>query len=52
MNNYRKGLRKDEKRSYGEINESLLTKKDLKLPKRATTASKEEEKCIQKTKGR
>ena len=31
---------------------SLLTKKDLKLPKRAATASKEEEKCIQKTKGR
>ena len=52
MNNYRKGLKKRRKRSYGEINENLLTKKDLKWPKRAATASKEEEKCIQKTKRR
>ena len=29
-----------------------MTKKDLKLPKRAATESKEEEKCIQKTKRR
>ena len=27
MNNYRKGLKKRRKRSYGEINENLLTKK-------------------------
>ena len=29
MNNYRKDSRKDEKRSYGEINENLLTKKKI-----------------------
>ena len=27
MNNYRKGLKKRRKKSYGEINENLLTKK-------------------------
>ena len=27
MNNYRKGPKKRQKKSYGEINENLLTKK-------------------------
>ena len=41
MNNYRKGLKKRRKKSYGEINENLLTKKYFKLPKKTTTDSKE-----------
>ena len=31
MNNYRKGLKKRRKKSYGEINENLLTKKILEV---------------------
>ena len=52
MNNYRKGLKKRRKRSYGEINENLLTKKRFEVAEKGYTDSKEEEKCIQKTKQR
>ena len=52
MNNYRKGLKKRRKRSYGEINENLLTKKRFEVAEKGYTGSKEEEKCIQKTKRR
>ena len=52
MNNYRKGLKKRRKRSYGEINENLLTKKRFEVAEKGDTDSKEEEKCIQKTKRR
>ena len=53
MNNYRKGLKKRRKKElWRDKWEPILTKKDLKLPKRAATDSKEEEKCIQKTKRR
>ena len=48
MNNYRKGLKKRRKRSYGEINENLLTKKRFEVAEKGYTDSKEEEKCIQK----
>ena len=50
MNNYRKGLKKRRKRSYGYINEDLLTKKRFEVAEKGYTDSKEEEKCIQKTK--
>ena len=52
MNNYRKGHKKRRKRSYGEINENLLTKKRFEVAEKGDTDSKEEEKCIQKTKRR
>ena len=53
MNNYRKGLKKRRKRSYGYINEDLLTKKKrFEVAEKGDTDSKEEEKCIQKTKRR
>ena len=52
MNNYQKGLKKRRKRSYGEINENLLTKKRFEVAEKGDTDSKEEEKCIQKTKRR
>ena len=39
MNNEQKGLEK--KKRYGEINKKILTEKDLKVPKRSTTDSKQ-----------
>ena len=44
MNNYRKGLKKTKKKSHEEINESLLTKKDLKLPKRTKPLTQKKKK--------
>ena len=49
MNNYRKGLKKRRKKElWRDQREPIDQKKDFKLPKRTTTDSKEEEKCIQK----
>ena len=52
MNNYRKGLKKRRKKSYGEINENLLTKTRFEVAEKNYHLLKRRRKYIPKAQGR